>query len=110
MCDTLERLLKSAVILVSDKDSPCGSLPTNISTTHEANEYLENPDSFFARKWGVSVQEYVLWKSSEGHVFCCANTSKNKPCRRIATEGHAIATPVEHAKLSKCGLLCSSHG
>lgn len=86
------------------------NIPHNIASDGDAMLYLQDSDAFFAKSWGVSIDDYMSWKTNAGNIICCARTSKGKPCKRIANDGHSIDSPLEYAKLLRCGLLCSSHG
>lgn len=42
--------------------------------------YLEDPDGFMARNWGVGVEQFRAWRDFAMDPCCKATTRKNRPC------------------------------
>ena len=42
--------------------------------------FLDDPDGFMARSWGVGVEQFRAWRDFARDPHCKATTKKNKPC------------------------------
>jgi hypothetical protein len=61
-----------------------------IRDVKEILEYLENPDLFAAREYGVSLKDYLLWRSDDYCVICMGKTQKRKRCKKVVTGGSGV--------------------
>jgi len=49
----------------------------------EVEEFLDDPDEFFAKQHGVTKAEYRDWREAGGAVRCSATTRKGKQCNNF---------------------------
>jgi hypothetical protein len=54
--------------------------------------FLDDPDAFMARGWGVSVEQFRAWRDFARNPHCQATTKKNTPCTI------AVPTPPQPAQ------------
>lgn len=81
------------------------------TTTHfvgreEIEEYIDDPDAFFAKRLGVTKELYRDWIEAHCAVRCSARTRRGKQCLNFVRNGVAVS-PQEWQELQ--GEYCPIH-
>ncbi len=71
------------------------------------SEFLSDPDSFAAKYFGLSLDQYIEWIDVNGCALCGCKTKKGKPCR-----GVVVGRPMRASewKATHREMACFVHG
>ena len=104
--DVLNSLLRSGVELVGAVPTPGGQLSVSLKAK-DALEYIKDRDSFSARFYGVSRDEFLRCIASDFTARCGATTVKGTRCKNAAAGGYGVE-PNVWVRLE--GAYCETHG
>ena len=109
--DLLTALFKAgAVIEVTIPWKPEGVSRDWITTVEDAELYVVNAYAFAAERHGVTEEEFRLWVSDGGSVFCNATTSRKTPCKNVAVDGYSLEIQDYLRFRARGGGYCWAHG
>jgi hypothetical protein len=80
-------------------------------TVQDVGPFLDDPDGWAARQWGVPRSVYLEWKQAGGFPQCVANTRSGRRCRNGVVgppDERGMVDPPEFARL--VGGYCHVHG
>lgn len=103
---TIKEAVKNGIQLSVSLAQPGGSLTLPI-TDNDVPSYIADKESFAARYFGLTLEEYQIWIEWDGAVRCGGYTAKKKRCRNV------VATPMQlspKAWLNLQGEYCVHHG
>lgn len=104
--EQLHELEKKGIKFCVEISVPWGSQKTIISA-EKVPDYIVDRDKFIAGYFGVAVDDYLGWISSEGTPQCGALTVAGKRCRNVVSGG--IHMPIDRWR-ELDGELCAIHG
>ncbi len=85
-----------------------GSMSVRLDTPAEIRSFRKNPDKFFARKLGATVEQYHAWLDTDGEPRCCGLTVKGRLCGNFVSGG--IQLPFDEWLRKDRNEYCAVHG
>lgn len=86
-----------------------GGYQTHILTLEQTLRLLVDKQAVYAELFALSKSEYSEWLSSDGMVYCSAQTKAGRRCRNPVHRGTWLQ-PAAWKKLHDAGGYCAVHG
>ncbi len=84
-----------------------GDVEMPLNTPEEIEEFRAGPEAFYARRDGVTVEQYRAWIETDGRPRCAGHTRKGNRCPNpISGPARDLAV---HARLDRSEY-CAIHG
>lgn len=103
---TITAMRDAGISFISYVRAPGGSATISLEPD-DVPAFIEDRDSFAARHFGVSRQQYLDWVATDGAPRCGATTKKGTRCQN-SVSGGIQRTIEEWVKLD--GGYCAVHG